>query len=108
MFGKEALFVIDSGSNLCYLDKEFFDSINYTGDIEKSETLTGATGASDTSGKVMTLIDIEGIQYELPLTVFDFGKQLGVFDQRPAGIIGANFLWVYKAIIDFNKGILQL
>lgn len=112
LFGRAVLMLVDSGSDLCYLDKSFFDSVEYKGEIKVGDIVITATGTAPTNGDIDTEIIIGNTLYELPMRIFPLKDRFESFGktpaERPIGIIGANFLHVYHIVIDFDKRKLYL
>lgn len=107
LFEKSVIMLVDTGSDLCYLDTEFFKTTNYTGSITPSKALIGASGTTSTHGRIKTKMTIGKTSYDLPMTLFDLKDRFTVFKRNvgelPVGIIGSNFLYVNYVQIDFGK-----
>ena len=106
LFDKDILLLVDTGSDVCYLDKEFFDSIDYSGELAPSKSVMGSQGETASYGKVKTEVTIGNCSYELPITLYRLKDRFSVFsnnpDECPVGIIGGDFLFVYRIVIDYH------
>lgn len=110
LFNREVLLLVDSGSDISYIDKYFFEHVDYNGDIKPSKSVVGAEGVEGSFGQIKTSIVIGKCQYELPMTIYSLKGKFITFgrtpEERPIGIIGCNFLHVYHFVLDFDKRIL--
>jgi len=108
--GRSVLFLVDSGSDTSYLDRDFFLSTNYDGEIKASKGVIGPHGEDSSYGKILVNITLGEYKYELPMTVYKLKERMvylgNTSEEHPVGIIGADFLQMYHMVIDFKGRVL--
>lgn len=105
LFDKDAYLLVDTGSNDNLLDKHFFDTVGYQGEIQETGDMVTAGGAMGREGEIATDIEINGSSFSLRMAVADI-IALSVFEEylgeRPVGMLGIDFLVKEHMIMDFE------
>ena len=107
LFDKDVFLLLDSGSDTSYLDKQFFDSLNISIDIKNSLPIASGEGTETSYGTIKTEVAIGDSIYELPMTLYDLADKFKVFSRAfskiPVGIIGSDFFFVHRIVLDYQQ-----
>ena len=108
IFNEEVYLLVDTGSNQNLLDKSFFDKQKYDGQIIKvSDRMMTGNGEVENSESIKTAIVIDNRNYPVQMVLVDYAEVFAVFEsflgEKPAGILGTDFLVKYGIILDFGN-----
>ena len=106
--GTELTFLVDSGAGLSVYDKKFIELLCISED-QLGEAITDISGVGNNSfagHMVMIFFGIGDKRFANQFTVTDLGETFRAFKEsfgEVAGIMGGDFLFNYKAVIDYGE-----
>ena len=102
---KEQYFVIDSGSAASLLDEKYLNNTINSSEDAETVSVSGIDGTWE-GKKAIVWFDIDGVSFRSLFLVSDLGDFFRIPEEKlgpVAGILGGNFLYHYKAVIDYGK-----
>lgn len=107
MKGKPETFIMDTGASVSVIDKEYADreGIWYVDDGGSMITFSGTEQKQYKTERNVEFI-IGDVTYSQPFMVQDIGKLRSFVGRKVRGVIGSDFLYGNKVVIDFGNLVL--
>lgn len=102
--GKPEIFILDTGASISVLDKKYADDngIYYSDDGSTMITFSGEETVQYKTDYNVEFV-ISGIMYSQKFMVQDIGKLRSLVGNKVRGVLGSDFLYFNKIIIDYGE-----